>query len=995
MKNFKCLNSLTLMILLMFSTFVFAGIPEFINDTVASKRLKENNKASIKLTQNFSKGTNNAIPCNTVEPIPLINGSTFDALATSNSTTGLCLLGCGVSDVTNLVDASLTNFATVITAVGVGVTHNLRVIDGNDAYLAGTFAGFRISPSTGLLSLDLLNSITIKTYSGPVLKESFSGSQLLNLSLASIPGGDFILGFNSSQSFDSVEISFNSLVGAVSSTDVYYAVITTYCAGPTLTCNLATAMNLPTFPVAIESSHTGISGVGIGSVTNTENLISPSLTDFASISFTTSLLASGSVAVKDQITNYPAGTFAGFDIENTSLLDVNAFDAITISTFLNGVLQESNSGNGQLISIGTDLIVGTGRKTVGFVSTLAFDEVQITINQLVGVTLGETKIYNAVFESFCAGPPLACNVVTPITAPTYPIVVNGANTGIDGLVCALCSVSNTGNLIDADTSNFAEVSLTASVGVSGSVSVKNQITSYAAGTFAGYDIESTSLLDVNAFDAITIRTFLNGVVQETKSGNSQLISIGTDLLVGTGRKTVGFVATLPFDEVKITFTNLLTVTLGNTKIYNAVFESFCAGPPLACNIVTPITAPTYPIVVNGANTGIDGLVCALCSVSNTDNLIDADTSNFAEVSLTASVGVSGSVSVKNQITSYAAGTFAGYDIESTSLLDVNAFDAITIRTFLNGVVQETKSGNGQLISIGTDLLVGTGRKTVGFVATLPFDEVKITFTNLLTVALGNTKIYNAVFESFCAATVQCDVVYALTNPTFPVAINSNESGIQGVACVACAVSDSDNVLSSDINDFANITLTVGVLATGSVSVKDQLYTYPVGTFAGFTIQDLNNLLELNLFQSLIISTFNNGVLQESKGGPQLIGLSLLVPILGSGPGFYNVGFEATVPFDEIKITVNSLATVINNVNVYGAFVDTNNSNDGVLGFLNCTNANPVAVDDSVTTLRHHSKHQCNHQRHRYRWNGRREHRRFRPYYRGHTNHFYYCRRRQL
>src|SRR6187402_1174654 len=92
--------------------------------------------------------SNATLQCNTEVPIPLANTSTtFDNITTSSSTGGLCLLGCGISNVSNLNDSSLTNFATASTLLGVGVTHNLRVTDTNDDFVAGTFAGFRIDPS--------------------------------------------------------------------------------------------------------------------------------------------------------------------------------------------------------------------------------------------------------------------------------------------------------------------------------------------------------------------------------------------------------------------------------------------------------------------------------------------------------------------------------------------------------------------------------------------------------------------------------------------------------------------------------------------------------------------------------------------------------------------------------------------------------------------------------------------------------------------------------
>ncbi|RTZ03543.1 hypothetical protein EKM02_01540 [Flavobacterium sp. RSP49] len=692
--------------------------------------------------------------CNTVDPIPLVS-ATFNGLTTSSSSAGVCnpLLGCVISNVSALIDADLTNFATASTTLGAGVTHNLRVTDGNATYASGTFAGYRIAPSGGSLSLDLLNGISIKTYLGGVLKETHTGSALASLSVLSNPG-NFIVGFNSNQSFDAIEISIGSLLSVATSTAVYYPVIVNYCAGPQLDCNAPTAMNYPLFPTTIENGHTGVSGVSIGSVSNTGNVITASTTDFASIHLLLGVVGSGSLAVKDQVVDYPAGTYAGFEIENSNLLNIAALANVEVKTYLNGVAREQFSANN--LAVNAVLLNSSGRYKVGFITTQSFDEVQIIVNQTVGVTLGTTRIYNAVFENFCAGPALPCN--TPVA----------------------------------------------------------------------------------------------------------------------------------------------------------------------------VTSPTYPVFVNGANTGIDGLVCALCSVSDSENLIDADLLNFAQINLTASVGSAGSISIKDQITDYAAGSFAGFDIENTAILDINVLNAVVLTTYLNGVLQESKTGNSALVSVGTNLLVGGSRKTIGFVTALPFDEVKITLINTALVSLGTTKIYSAVFENFCLPTVACDTTYVWTNPDFPVIIDGDNTGIDGVACVACAVNNTNNVLTPDSTDFAEIRITAGVISSAAIAVADQLFTYPVGTFAGFTIKDLNNLIELDLFQSLTLSTYLDGQLQEAKGGSQLLKLLITIPPVGSGTGFYNVGFQATLPFDAIKISVGSLASAINNINVYGAFVNTTNSDGGTL-----------------------------------------------------------------
>ena len=706
---------------------------------------------------------------NAADPVPFVS-SNFANLSVTKNTTAILCVGCGVSDEGNLIDNSLTNYATASTGVlSVGVVNTLRVTDGtlNKSYVPGTFAGYKIGTGSQVLSLDLLNGITIRTYLDGVLQESNSGNGLLSLSLLS-GTNENLVGFNTLKSFDAIEIVLNGTVSLLSATNVFYAVIKEYSAGPDLVCNTATKMSFPTYPVTIDQANTGFSGLlSLGSVANVDNAVSADNSDYASINFTVGALANASIAIKDQVTNYPAGTYAGVEIENTGLLDLAVLGNVVVSTYLEGVLKEQFSGNNLVANVG--LLPAAGRFKLGFVSSQDFDEVKLTINQTVGLSLG------------------------------------------------------------------------------------------------------------------------------------------------------------------------------TTRVYGAVFEKFCAGPALACNTQTPMTAPTYPVYINNVNSGIEGLVCALCSVTNQDNLIDADLTNYASVNLSVGVGTTGSLSVKNQITDYAAGTFAGYTIENPALLNVGALDAVIITTYLNGVQQETKTGNGPLVSVGTDLLVSTGKQTIGFVSAMPFDEVQITFQNLLSVNLGEVKVYYSVFQKLCDPVVECNKTYTWTNPDFPVIIDTDKSGIEGVACVSCAVTNTNNLLTADKTDFANITLIAGVVGSGSVAVKDQLFTYPKGTFAGFVIDDLGTLAQVNLLQSLQISTYNNGVLQESKSAGQLIDLSLLgLDVLGSVPGAYNIGFKTVLPFDEIRLTLNSVASVINSINVYGAFVDTSESDGGDGSSLNC-NASSISV----------------------------------------------------
>lgn len=695
----------------------------------------------------------------------------------------------------------------------------------------------------------------------------------------------------------------------------------------------------------VDSSFTGLSSSVIdpaadglaclGSNTNLGNLRNNSLSDFASINFFSGLggcSSTLSVVDTDVSDTYPVGTFAGYRIGTAGLVGISIGLNITISTYNNGSFVESQTVVSSGLGLNSSLINGDGTATLGFVTTMgAFDEIRITYTAAVALLFTGT-VYHAVVQRYCAGPSLACNVQTRMNNPTFPTLIGASNTGLSGGVCVGCSVNNTENAVSSSATDFATIVLTAALGTTGSIAVKDQLTDYPAGTFAGFDISNPNLVNANLLSGITIRTYKNGAPREA-SNSGTLLSVGSTLLTGAGKQTVGFVTTLDFDEVKIEVTNLLGV-LSTTNVYGAVFQSFCVGPDLPCNTLTSMATPTYPVLVAGPNTGTSGIACVLCSVDSTNNLIDNIPNNSARINLTAGIGAIGSIAVRDQLTDYPAGTFVAFDIENTALLDVDLLDGITISTYLNGnpVAVESQNGQAALLSVSTDLLTNSGRRTVGFVTTAPFDEVRLIVSNTVSVNLGITRVYNVFFEKFCPVVLECNTTNYLNGPDFPVIINDERTGVDGIACVACSVEDAPYVITADPNDYAVITTVVGALSPASIAVKDVLSTFPAGSTAGFVIRDINTLLQVELFNSITITTYNDGIPQESAAGSGLLDLAVLnlLNLSLTGPGDFNIGFRTTLPYDEIQISVGSLASVINIIQVYGAFVDTRGANDGTL-----------------------------------------------------------------
>ncbi|HSF89046.1 MAG TPA: hypothetical protein VLA46_06475, partial [Saprospiraceae bacterium] len=369
-----------------------------------------------------------SLPCNITTPW---TPDTFDVDVEFSSTglscwddNFLCIIP-GDHTPDNVIDNDLNNFATGQIVLGGSLT--LSVKDPVHDYDAGNFAGFVIS--SGLLDLTVFSSITLRTYLNNFPQETFQGFDLIGLN-STLFDDPFPIGFVTSADFDEVEITFSAGI-AVGLYNVHYAIMEGFCAGPALECNQATFMNSPTYPMTIDYANTGSIGLNLGNVDNPENAISSSTSDYASLNSLASVLDSLSIAIEEQVTDYPAGTFVAFDIENVSILNVALLEYMVITTYLNGVQQEQVTDDD--LFLGGSILNSTGRQTIGFVTGTAVDKIKFTLAQPVGVSLGTTRVYGAIFQEFCAGPALECNVETQMNSPLFPVTIDYFNTGSSGI----------------------------------------------------------------------------------------------------------------------------------------------------------------------------------------------------------------------------------------------------------------------------------------------------------------------------------------------------------------------------------------------------------------------------------------------------------------------------------------------------------------------------------------------------------------------------------
>lgn len=669
-----------------------------------------------------------------------------------------------------------------------------------------------------------------------------------------------------------------------------------------------------------------LSGIGDAAV----NMVDTSHSNSSSYVFGLSILCKSTFRVASTSDTFVAGSFAGFKVSTTGLLGTNVGYKVTVSIYNDLstspvqekiVLSEAASLNP--LQIGAD-----GNAILGFIAEHDFDEIRISFESIVSAAF-TARVHYAVVGKYCEGPDLVANTITPINNNVFPTRIN---TERAGLLCVGCSISNVENVISPSKSDFATITTAVGLGNKSSLSVKDVITNYPQGTFAGFVIQKPSILNLELLNGITLTAFREGVAVDTVSGGA-LISLGSALLSGQGKHLLGFMPDDEFDEIQITIEGLVAA-LGSIRVYEAVLQRFEDGDLEDCNTITSLVNPDFPMAINPDRTKMTGTglgACVGCAVNNEQNVVNEHVDDYATINMGVTVlDLKGSFSVKNQTGEFPQGTFAGFELENNTVLDLSVLESISIKVYRNNVVVDTSTGPTQLLSLN---LLGSslsGKNVIGFVPNQPFDEIVLEIKNspLVSVGLGETRIYRAVASQFCSPTLECDSSYTLSLPDFPVMLNHERTGYTGLVCGLTNISNAMGVISGEANNPATISLPVSVGCEGAISVKSYEMLFPAGSRAGFVIKTENDFLQLDLLPSITIQTYRNDTLVNNLTLSSLLNIELLGIL--SNERTYRVFLRATEPFDEVRIAMSSLASALNPVLVHNSFVDTRGAFGGDL-----------------------------------------------------------------
>ncbi|RYU78086.1 T9SS type A sorting domain-containing protein [Hymenobacter persicinus] len=431
-----------------------------------------------------------------------------------------------------------------------------------------------------LLGLNLAGSIAVRTYLKVGSSSQFQQQMLVSATLANTilegNGERVRLEFVTDKPFDQVEIVTSSLATLGYKLDVHYAYAIDSNRNTTakgLVTRFATPVSGTDYSTSVIKN--GVTVCVNNEVDHPEWATDLSLTNHATFGTMANLSCPTTLRTRLEALA-PAGYFAGFVVGSQSLLDVSALEGIRVTTYKNGVAQESATG-GALLRLN---VLPGGQQQVSFATTKEYDTVEITRTSLLSVLDNLSVYYGFGLEPrvFIDETPVLSNFTA--ASDKYEVYSNG-------LLCLLCAnVENPERAANANTgaNDYAEIRTGLLGGITSTALRLSLNGSGLAGNTAGVVLnQGTGLLNTQLLGGLRIKTYGGpdgNQLLETASG-ANLISQG---LLADGRVELSFLTTQNFSRVELEVDNTLSL-LDRTRVYYAFAEDRPTGFP------TTITAP--------------------------------------------------------------------------------------------------------------------------------------------------------------------------------------------------------------------------------------------------------------------------------------------------------------------------------------------------------------------------------------------------------------------
>lgn len=347
--------------------------------------------------------------------------------------------------------------------------------------------------------------------------------------------------------------------------------------------------------------------------------------------------------------------------------------------------------------------------------------------------------------------------------------------------------------------------------------------------------------------------------------------------------------------------------------------------------------------------------CLLCISPDLDpdkafNVVDEDLTNYIEytkgLDLLSNTSIYGVKSPTVYTASEENPRRVGFVMQATDqFLTADVLKFFVIKTYMDGKLVES-SPIDENDAIAANLVGGKDNQMrFSFVATKPFNQVSIWTAGVLSLNLSKFRIYYAFEEP---ATSSCFDHFSATACLTMLSVQQHgatlsydRTGFGGVANVGATMRNLSNVIDGDLNTSAYIGKVAGVAANTTLSVKTNR-VFEHGYQTGFVVKEQTFVGNVDLLRGLRIKTYLDGV---ATGDENIVPEVLSLDLIG-GAGKSLVTVTPTKPFDEIQLDMGGLVDALVELNVFGAFVQSDTDGDGTP---DCLDKRPCGTQLVVTS----------------------------------------------
>lgn len=369
---------------------------------------------------------------------------------------------------------------------------------------------------------------------------------------------------------------------------------------------------------------------------------------------------------------------------------------------------------------------------------------------------------------------------------------------------------------------------------------------------------------------------------------------------------------------------------------------------------TPMTTGTMQVALSDVMHESSGSLISLSNIKDAGNIIDDNTENYAEY--TGGLSIAENLQIVG-IKKTDGTTFnpeltqkrVGFIIEmKTTGLGADVLQFYQIRGYKNGAkVFQTVVDETNAVSVG---LIGNDQsQKMRFSVETPeddFDEITLWKSGVLTLDIADIRMYYGFIEEAsdnCSDPLGCSSTLLSTEQTGST-INYSATGTVSVVSAAGTIAGLGNLID---NDPATAVVITGVqVGAGTVLAVRTGKTLDYRHQLGIILDNKTYLAGITAGTWMTVQTYYDGV----ETGDKFTNWNVLgLDVIGYGDKKYLMMYPKS-RYDEVRITMAGVASVLDTQTIYGLFVRDDRDNDGIPDCLDSNSCETNLTDITVSPI---------------------------------------------